>query len=92
MQTKLTDLMIFAAGFGSRMQKLTKFVPKPLIKVGCKALIDHTLSLQHKPNMNVIVNAHFKHSMVENHLKKDRMKLRLRKLKFLIISSHIYQK
>ena len=71
MQTKLTDLMIFAAGFGSRMQKLTKFVPKPLIKVGGKALIDHTLSLQHKPNMNVIVNAHFKHSMVENHLKNS---------------------
>ena len=71
MQTKLTDLMIFAAGFGSRMQKLTKFVPKPLIKVGDKALIDHTLSLQHKPNMNIIVNAHFKHSMIENHLKNS---------------------
>ena len=71
MQTKLTDLMIFAAGFGSRMQKLTKLVPKPLIKVGDKALIDHTLSLQHKPNMNIIVNAHFKHSMIDSHLKNS---------------------
>ena len=61
--------MIFAAGFGTRMKGLTDLIPKPLIKVRNKTLLDHTLGLQHKSNMNIIINAHYKHSLIESHLK-----------------------
>ena len=71
MHPKLIDLMIFAAGFGTRMKGLTDLIPKALIKVGNKTLLDHTLSLQHKPNMNIIINAHYKHFLIENHLKDN---------------------
>jgi MurNAc alpha-1-phosphate uridylyltransferase len=70
MYPELTEVMIFAAGFGTRMKKLTVSIPKPLIKVGSKTLIDHTLSLLQKPNMTAIVNTHYKHELIRKHLRK----------------------
>ncbi|MDA9152669.1 sugar phosphate nucleotidyltransferase, partial [Planktomarina temperata] len=39
------ELMLFAAGFGSRMQPLTADLPKPLITVAGTSLLDRTLRL-----------------------------------------------
>ncbi|WP_414898969.1 nucleotidyltransferase family protein [Rhodovulum sp. YEN HP10] len=55
------SLMIFGAGFGTRMRPLTDDRPKPLIEVAGKPLIDHALALAPDAGIRQIaVNAHYR--------------------------------
>ena len=59
--------MVFAAGFGTRMKPLTNTLPKPLIKVAGKPLIDHALGLLEGIS-TVVVNTHYRADQMEAHL------------------------
>lgn len=62
-------LMIFAAGFGTRMGALTQDRPKPLIPVAGRPLIDHALDLtKDLPLRQIVVNSHYKAAMLSSHL------------------------
>ncbi len=64
------SVMIFAAGFGTRMKHLTKDMPKPMIQVGGKPLLDHALFLaEDLPATKIVVNLHYKADMVQAYLK-----------------------
>jgi N-acetyl-alpha-D-muramate 1-phosphate uridylyltransferase len=61
--------MVFAAGLGSRMRPLTATTPKPLVRVGGKALIDHVLDdLDAAGVAQAIVNVHHLAGEIEAHL------------------------
>jgi len=61
--------MVFAAGLGTRMRPLTDALPKPLINVAGKALIDHTLDrLQSAGVAAAVVNVHYQAKKIEAHL------------------------
>jgi MurNAc alpha-1-phosphate uridylyltransferase len=63
-------LMLFAAGFGTRMGELTARQPKPLIKVAGKALIDHALDLADAAGVeDIVVNLHYLGDQIVDHLK-----------------------
>ena len=54
-------LMLFAAGFGTRMGALTADRPKPLIEVAGRTLIDHALALAEEAGAApVVVNLHYR--------------------------------
>jgi len=62
-------LMLFAAGFGTRMGALTQDRPKPLIEVAGRALIDHALDLANAAKTpRIVVNAHYKADQIATHL------------------------
>ena len=61
--------MVFAAGLGMRMRPITDALPKPLIRVGGKTLIDHCLDrLAENGVERAIVNVHWLADQIEEHL------------------------
>lgn len=60
-------LMLFAAGFGTRMGALTADRPKPLIEVAGKPLIDHALA-QAEGVGRIVANVHWKPDALVRHL------------------------
>ena len=59
--------MILAAGKGKRMLPLTKTIPKPLLKVNGKSLIDYIIENLINANFSKIVinTSHLKESMLD---------------------------
>ena len=61
--------MVLSAGLGTRMRPLTNKMPKPLVEVGGKALIDHVLDrLADAGVERAVVNVHHFAEQIERHL------------------------
>ena len=71
-------VMIFAAGFGRRMGALTKDKPKPLVPVKGRALIDYAVDIARESGaQTILVNLHYKHQMLADHLRDAPVQTRL---------------
>jgi len=67
MRNRPDAVMLFAAGFGTRMAPLTDARPKPLIPVAGLPLIDHALALT-SGFARRVVNLHYRGDMLAQHL------------------------
>ena len=61
--------MVFAAGLGKRMRPVTDTMPKPLVKIGGRSMIDHMLDRFGEIGVRrAIVNVHYLADQLERHL------------------------
>ena len=61
--------MVLAAGLGTRLRPITETLPKPLVEINGRALLDHAIDrLQLAGVEEVVVNAHYKAEMIAERL------------------------
>ena len=61
--------MVLAAGLGTRLRPITDTIPKPLVEINGRALIDHALDRLTLAGVErVVVNVHYKAGMMAAHL------------------------
>lgn len=66
---KITRAFVLAAGLGKRMRPVTATVPKPLVEVAGRALIDHALDRAAEGGIETaVVNVHWLADLLEGHL------------------------
>jgi len=71
MAVTLNTAMLLSAGLGKRMAPAANGLPKPLVALHGKALIDHALDrLAAAGVARAIVNVHYKADLIEAHLQK----------------------
>ncbi|HVC51407.1 MAG TPA: nucleotidyltransferase family protein [Stellaceae bacterium] len=65
----LKSAMVLAAGLGTRMRPLSEAVPKPLLEVGGRTLLDHAIDRLALAGVErVVVNVHYKAEQITAHL------------------------
>ena len=63
--------MVLGGGFGKRMMPLTKDIPKPLVRLKGRALVDHALDRIAAAGIKrAVVNVHYCADKLEAHVKK----------------------
>jgi N-acetyl-alpha-D-muramate 1-phosphate uridylyltransferase len=61
--------MVLAAGLGTRLRPITETLPKPLVEIAGRALIDHAIDRLVLAGVeHVVVNVHYKAAMMAAHL------------------------
>lgn len=64
--------IVLAAGLGQRMRPLSNDIPKPLVRVHGRPIIDYALdALTAAGVKRIVVNAHYKSEVLEAHLKAN---------------------
>jgi len=71
--------MVLAAGLGTRLRPITDTIPKPLVEINGRSLIDHALDRLVSAGVeHVIVNVHYKAAMIADHLaRRDHPRIKL---------------
>ena len=72
--------ILLSAGIGKRLRPITKKIPKCLVKIKNKALIDIWIDDLFKKNKinSILINTHYLSRKVYSHIKKNRYKKKIK--------------
>ena len=66
-------VVILAGGKGTRISEYTKILPKPMIKVGNKPILEHIINYYIKFGLkDFIIASGYKHSIIKNYFNKKK--------------------
>lgn len=69
MRENINSAIILCAGFGGRMGEVTQHIPKPMVRVAGRSLIERTLVFAYQEGIgNFIINLHYKADMLKEHI------------------------
>ena len=69
------NLMILAAGYGKRMDKLTYSTPKPLLKINNKELLRYNIDFFTNLGCEkIIINTHYFHDKIQHFIEQIKSK------------------
>jgi MurNAc alpha-1-phosphate uridylyltransferase len=78
MSARPEKALVFAAGLGTRMRPITLTLPKPLVRIGGRTMLDHMLDRLEEAGIDeAIVNVHWLPDQIEDHL-RDRAAPRIK--------------
>jgi glucose-1-phosphate cytidylyltransferase len=71
---KNMKVVILAGGKGSRIEKYTKFIPKPMIRIGSKPIIQHIINYYMKFGFkDFIIAAGYKYLIIKKYFEKKKI-------------------
>ena len=75
---KIKKAIILGAGFGKRMYPITKKIPKPLVKIGNKTILENSINFLISLGVkHIIINTHYLHDQIYNFLKKKKFSCKI---------------
>ena len=67
-------IVILAGGKGTRLAEYTKTIPKPMVKIGKKTVLEHIIKYYEKFGYNnFIIASGYKSKIIETHFKKKKI-------------------
>ena len=76
---KLKTAIIMCAGFGKRLKPLTNKVPKPLLEIDNKTLLENTIDLLFKLNINkIFLNSHHLSKQIKKFVLEKKLNKKIR--------------
>ena len=65
--------VILCGGLGSRLAEETKLIPKPMVKIGKKPIIDHIIKIyENYGYKEIILATGYKNKIIEKHFKNKK--------------------
>ena len=76
---KLNTAIIMCAGFGKRLKPLTNKVPKPLLEINNKSLLENTIEILFKLNINkIFLNSHHLSQQIKKFILQKKLSKKIR--------------
>ena len=78
---KNLTILILCGGKGLRLRPVTKDIPKPLVKIKSKSILENIINYFLKFKINdFIIATGYKHKMIDNFIKKKYKKLNIKSI------------
>ena len=75
---KVKKAIILGAGFGKRMYPITKKIPKPLVKIRNKTILENTINFLISLGVkHIIINTHYLHNKISSFVKNKKFSCKI---------------